>query len=56
MADRGNGIRMFNSREGFEQILAEFEPESDSENEEQEVGTNSSKVLTSQLRHFVVQV
>ncbi len=56
MADRGNGIRLFNSRLSLEQIFEEFEESDDEDAEdsgEQEEGT---AVITSQLRHFVIQV
>ncbi|KAL1714848.1 tubulin-tyrosine ligase family-domain-containing protein [Schizophyllum commune] len=53
MADRGNGIRLFNSREALTKIFEDFEDDSEDEDEEKDVGTG---VVTSQLRHFVVQV
>lgn len=53
MADRGNGIRLFNSRETLTKIFEEFEDDSEDEDEAKDVGTG---VVTSQLRHFVVQV
>ncbi|KAI4294477.1 TTL-domain-containing protein [Schizophyllum commune Loenen D] len=52
MADRGNGIRLFNSRETLTKIFEGFEDDSEDEDEEKDVGTG---VVTSQLRHFVVQ-
>ncbi|KAI5897678.1 TTL-domain-containing protein [Schizophyllum commune H4-8] len=52
MADRGNGIRLFNSREALTKIFEDFEDDSEDEDEEKDVGTG---VVTSQLRHFVVQ-
>ncbi|TRM65765.1 tubulin-tyrosine ligase family-domain-containing protein [Schizophyllum amplum] len=51
MADRGNGIRLFNSKQSLTKIFEEFEDDG-SEDEEKDVGTG---VVTSQLRHFVVQ-
>ncbi|KAH7921796.1 tubulin-tyrosine ligase [Leucogyrophana mollusca] len=51
MADRGMGIRLFNSKEALQQIFEEFE--SDSDDEDPQPGDTS--VMTSQLRHFVVQ-
>lgn len=51
MADRGMGIRLFNSKESLQTIFEEFE--GDSENEED---NDSTAVVTSQLRHFVIQV
>lgn len=55
MADRGMGIRLFNTRAALEQIFLEFESAgSDSgETEDEDSGT---AVVTSQLRHFVIQV
>ncbi|KAJ7630636.1 tubulin-tyrosine ligase [Roridomyces roridus] len=49
MADRGNGIRLFNTKEALEKIFQDFEDQ-DSEDEE-----DSTAVVTSQLRHFVIQ-
>ncbi|GAA5826902.1 hypothetical protein JCM11251_002151 [Rhodosporidiobolus azoricus] len=36
LADKGNGIRLFSTRERLEEIFLEFEPESDDEEEEEE--------------------
>ncbi|GAA5834459.1 hypothetical protein JCM9279_004322 [Rhodotorula babjevae] len=36
LADKGNGIRLFNSRETLEEIFQEFEPESDEEDEDED--------------------
>jgi hypothetical protein len=55
MADRGNGIRLFNDRENLEKIFEEFD-ESEDENEEEEGNEDGTAVITSQLRHFVIQV
>ncbi|KAK1223811.1 putative tubulin--tyrosine ligase pby1 [Marasmius sp. AFHP31] len=59
MADRGNGIRLFSDRESLESIFEEFEGgDSDEDEEEQESGgegPNGTAVVTSQLRHFVIQ-
>lgn len=58
MADRGMGIRLFNSKEQLQEIFEGFE--SDDEDEDAEDGDNAgasrTAVVTSQLRHFVVQV
>ena len=51
MADRGMGIRLFDSKEGLQVIFEEFEENEDTEDEE-----DDTAVVTSQLRHFVVQV
>jgi tubulin--tyrosine ligase len=55
MADRGMGIRLFRSKEGLQRIFDSFE-ESEDEDSESEVYHNDTNVLTSQLRHFVIQV
>ncbi|KAL0950985.1 hypothetical protein HGRIS_007732 [Hohenbuehelia grisea] len=54
MADRGMGIRLFNTRESLEAIFEEFEPGSDDEDDDGEA-ENDTAVITSQLRHFVIQ-
>ena len=59
MADRGMGLRLFHSKEDLEAIFQEFEQDSDSESEDEEAGEQCNRdtaVVTSQLRHFVVQV
>lgn len=65
MADRGMGIRMFDSKEALQEIFEAFEEDEDDELEEGKVGTeqgrdedtrDSTAVVTSQLRHFVIQV
>ncbi|KAJ7169568.1 tubulin-tyrosine ligase [Mycena filopes] len=55
MADRGNGIRMFNNRESLEKIFEEFEDDSDDEDGSDGEEEHKTAVLTSQLRHFVIQ-
>lgn len=58
MADRGMGIRLFTSKDELQHIFEEFEGDSDSEDETDgtvEIDSNTA-VITSQLRHFVVQV
>uniref|UniRef100_A0A0W0G2P6 Tubulin-tyrosine ligase n=1 Tax=Moniliophthora roreri TaxID=221103 RepID=A0A0W0G2P6_MONRR len=54
MADRGNGIRLFNDRATLEEIFEEFEDNDDDGNDEADEGITTS-VATSQLRHFVIQ-
>jgi hypothetical protein len=51
MADRGNGIRIFNSVDSLKNIFEEFENISDGSDD----GNTDTSVITSQLRHFVVQ-
>lgn len=51
MADRGMGIRLFKSKAGLQAIFDAFNSdEEDSEGEE-----SDTNVVTSQLRHFVIQ-
>ncbi|EIN13498.1 tubulin-tyrosine ligase [Punctularia strigosozonata HHB-11173 SS5] len=52
MADRGMGIRLFNSQDDLQRIFEEFEGDSDEEDDE---GEGATAVVTSQLRHFVIQ-
>ncbi|KEP52228.1 tubulin-tyrosine ligase [Rhizoctonia solani 123E] len=59
MADRGQGIRMFNTRESLYSIFESFE---DNSSDEESVGSgvdaqgnSKTAVMTSQLRHFVIQ-
>ncbi|KIM85357.1 hypothetical protein PILCRDRAFT_817360 [Piloderma croceum F 1598] len=51
MADRGMGIRLFNSKTALQQIFEEFNGDSDDE----ETEADETAVITSQLRHFVIQ-
>ncbi|KAH0590543.1 hypothetical protein H2248_000688 [Termitomyces sp. 'cryptogamus'] len=51
MSDRGMGIRLFNTKESLQQIFEEFELSDD----EDESSADGTAVVTSQLRHFVVQ-
>lgn len=55
MADRGNGIRIFNDRQTLEDILEEFEEE-DSDDQATDDDEGNTAVIISQLRHFVIQV
>ncbi|KAF8078459.1 tubulin-tyrosine ligase [Lyophyllum atratum] len=54
MSDRGMGIRLFNSKDSLREIFEEFEL-SDSEDEDDASGDRGTAVITSQLRHFVIQ-
>lgn len=58
MADRGNGIRIFNSKMALEKIFEDFEDtESDDDAADESDGEqDKTAVVTSQLRHFVIQV
>ncbi|ANB15870.1 Pby1p [Sugiyamaella lignohabitans] len=61
MSDRGQGIRIFKTVDELQQIFEEFEEENESDIEdeepslEEEGGSGSHGIITSQLRHFVVQ-
>jgi len=52
MADRGMGIRLFDSKDGLQSIFEKFEENEDAEDEED----GNTGIIVSQLRHFVVQV
>jgi hypothetical protein len=54
MADRGMGIRLFDSKNALQGIFDGFEEDSDAEDNEE--GGDETAVMTSQLRHFVIQV
>ncbi|KAL7285240.1 hypothetical protein ACG7TL_000334 [Trametes sanguinea] len=58
MADRGMGLRLFHTKDELQEIFEEFEQD-DSENEDGEEGADAGRkdtaVVTSQLRHFVIQ-
>jgi tubulin---tyrosine ligase len=55
MSDRGMGIRLFSSKESLRSIFEEFE-EQDSDEEQEGNGRHDTSIITSQLRHFVIQV
>lgn len=55
MADRGMGIRIFHSKEDLQQIFEDFEDDGSEDGSETQEGADTS-VVTSQLRHFVIQV
>lgn len=55
MADRGMGIRLFKSKAGLQEIFESFE-ESDGDEEIEKEDESKTGVVTSQLRHFVIQV
>jgi tubulin--tyrosine ligase len=56
MADRGMGIRLFNNKHMLESIFEEFEESEDLDNGDLEDHKDNTAVVTSQLRHFVIQV
>lgn len=53
MADKGQGIRMFQTIEQLQAIFEAFEEESDVNNDD--LDTEKDGIIVSQLRHFVVQ-
>jgi tubulin--tyrosine ligase len=59
MADRGMGIRLFNSKETLRRILEDFDDScSDGDGDEDmavDEGMRDTSVAISQLRHFVIQ-
>ena len=56
MADRGMGIRVFNSKETLRRVLEDFDDScSDGDGDDDEIVNNTS-IAISQLRHFVIQV
>jgi len=67
MADRGMGIRLFNSRDGLRRVLEEFDEDDQSVEEGDDDGDDddggggvttardNTSIVISQLRHFVIQ-
>ena len=59
MADRGMGIRLFNSKESLRRVLEEFDDDGlgdDGDGDGDGAATDdNSAVAISQLRHFVIQ-
>ena len=56
MADKGQGIRLFDSRESLQAILESFEDDSDDEEEEESGAGPSTKISLSTMRDWVIQV
>lgn len=54
MADKGQGIRLFDSKEMLQGILEGFEDDSDEEEEEE--AESSTRVSLSMMRDWVIQV
>ena len=54
MADQGMGIRLFKRKDELQRIFESFEEDSDVETKGE--NDDSTAVVTSQLRHFVIQV
>lgn len=61
MSDGGNGIRLFSSIEQLQNIFEAWDPPSDDEQDDQDddqdskIATQQESLMTSQLRHFIVQ-
>lgn len=59
MADRGMGIRLLDSVDSLQRIFEEFEEEESDDDGDEEVqdasGRAQTSIVTSQLRHFVIQ-
>ncbi|KZT30361.1 tubulin-tyrosine ligase [Neolentinus lepideus HHB14362 ss-1] len=57
MADRGNGIRIFDSKDALQNIFEEWDENDDDEDEadDDQEDDSGTGIVTSQLRHFVVQ-
>ncbi|KAI0307869.1 tubulin-tyrosine ligase family-domain-containing protein [Multifurca ochricompacta] len=61
MADRGMGIRLFNSKEGLRQLLEGFDDDDDDDSPDgdedgaADESENNTSIAISQLRHFVIQ-
>jgi hypothetical protein len=66
MADKGQGIRLFNSKEALQSIFESFEDESDDEEDDEEQGSDegdkedeeeqTTRVSLSHMRDWVIQV
>lgn len=56
MTDRGMGIRLFHSKEDLQKIFESFEEDSDGSGDDERSDGSATHVVTSQLRHFVIQV
>ena len=54
MSDKGQGIRVFKTIEDLQRIFDSFDDEAD-ENEDPNSVTDDTKIIISQLRHFIVQ-
>lgn len=61
MASRGMGIRLFHTKDELQAIFAEFDGDEDEDEEDEDESTKKvddegTGVVTSHLRHFVIQV
>jgi tubulin---tyrosine ligase len=60
MADRGMGIRLFNSKDGLRRVLEEFDDDDqsgdgDDDDDGAATARDNTSIVISQLRHFVIQ-
>lgn len=55
MADRGMGIRLFNSKESLQRVLEEFDDDDSSGDGDGAAAGDGTSIAISQLRHFVIQ-
>ena len=55
MADRGMGIRLFNSKESLQRVLEEFDDDDSSSDGDGAAAGDDTSIAISQLRHFVIQ-
>lgn len=55
MSDRAQGIRIFNSLAGLQEIFDSYEEENEDDENDLDNGDGKNGIITSQLRHFIVQ-
>ncbi|OUM55311.1 hypothetical protein BVG19_g4825 [[Candida] boidinii] len=55
MSDKGQGIRLFKTIDQLQEIFNSFEEDYNSDDEEEPNGSDNNNIITSQLRHFIVQ-
>ncbi|ODV61170.1 TTL-domain-containing protein, partial [Ascoidea rubescens DSM 1968] len=55
MSDKGQGIRIFKTINELQEIFNSFEEDEDEDEDEDDEESDNNGVITSQLRHFVVQ-
>lgn len=55
MSDKGQGIRVFKSIEDLQTIFDSFDEDPTDDEDNEVTGADDSKIVTSQLRHFIVQ-
>ncbi|CDK24830.1 unnamed protein product [Kuraishia capsulata CBS 1993] len=55
MSDKGQGIRLFRTQDELQAIFDSFEEDEDEDEDEEQDHDDNNGVITSQLRHFVIQ-